>query len=344
MAQPTQGGNQGSGTIFKLSTSGTGFTTLHAFSTLTTAQNILGLGINNDGAVPRAGLVLSGTTLYGTAANGGTNGAGTMFKLGTNGANFNLVHTFKLAIDGANPLAGLILSGGTLYGTTVEGGLYGYGSVFKINTNGTGLSTLYSFTANGDGGFPQGNLILSGNTLYGTASAFDVYASSAGDAFYGAGTVFRINTDGTGFTNVYSFTGGADDATPQGGLVLSGDTLYGTTSGGALFGDGSVFSVKTNGSGFTTLHSFNYYDGSAPACGLVLSGGTLYGTAGWGGTAGDGTVFCLKTNGTGFTTLYNFTGVSDGGTPYAGPDLVRQHAVWDDYRAGPGQWRHRVLA
>jgi len=76
--------------------------------------------------------------------------------------------------DGADPIAGLILSGNTLYGTAYKGGTNGNGTVFKVNTNGTGFTNLHTFTAtdphtgtNRDGSYPTAGLILSGNTLYG---------------------------------------------------------------------------------------------------------------------------------------------------------------------------------
>src|SRR2546422_929481 len=109
------------------------------------------------------------------------------------------------------------------------------------------FTTLHSFTGS-DGAAPFAGLILSGTTLYGTAN-------TGGSS--GAGTVFAINTDGTGFTNLHSFTGGSDGATPYGGLVLSGNTLYGTATYGGSSGNGTVFKVNTDGSGFTNLYSFN---------------------------------------------------------------------------------------
>jgi uncharacterized repeat protein (TIGR03803 family) len=72
--------------------------------------------------------------------------------------------------DGANP-TGLFLSGDALYGTAGGGGSLGNGAIFKVSTNGTGFTTLYSFT---DGGNPQAGVILSGNTLYGTESELTV--------------------------------------------------------------------------------------------------------------------------------------------------------------------------
>ena len=222
--------------------------------------------------------------------------------------------------DGANPTAGLILSGNTLYGTAYKGGTNGNGTVFAVNTDGTGFTNLHTFTAtdphtgtNRDGAYPYAGLILSGNTLYGTAS---------GGGTNGDGTVFEVNTNGTGFTNLHTFTAtdphtgtNRDGANPTAGLILSGNTLYGTASGGGTNGNGTVFAVNTNGTGFTNLHNFSLRsvigstnsDGAIPQAGLILSGNTLYGTAYAGGTNGYGTVFAVNTNGTGFTTLHSFT-------------------------------------
>jgi uncharacterized repeat protein (TIGR03803 family) len=129
----------------------------------------------------------------------------------------------------------LILSGSTLYGTTYSGGSSGSGTVFAANTNGTGFRVLHSFAAGSDGANPYVGLILSGNTLYGTAYS----GGRRGD-----GTVFAVNTDGTGFTTLHSFTGGSDGSYPVGSLILSGNTLYGTASGGGSSGDGTVFSLS----------------------------------------------------------------------------------------------------
>src|SRR5450759_1906199 len=148
------------------------FTNLHSF-TATFGPN----STNSDGARPYAGLILSGNTLYGTAYYGGSSGYGTVFAVNTNGTIFTNLHSFNYS-DGAYPQAGLILSGNTLYGTASGGGSSGNGTVFAVSTNGTGFTNLHSFTAtsgslytNSDGATPYAGLILSGNTLYGTASS-----------------------------------------------------------------------------------------------------------------------------------------------------------------------------
>jgi uncharacterized repeat protein (TIGR03803 family) len=224
------------------------------------------------------------------------------------------LYSFTGTNDGAHPRAPLILLSNTLYGTTA-GDDHGYGSVFAINTTGTGFTQLYSFTApsasypatNSDGAMPRGGLVASGNTLYGTASR-------GGD--FGYGTVFALNIDGTGFTNLHSFQGYPHDgATPYSGLVLLGDTLYGTTRNGGGSLVGTVFAIKTNGTGLSILHNFSSVDGVNPDTALIVSGNTLYGTTESGGAFGYGAVFALNIDGTGFKTLHGFIEDDNGVSP-----------------------------
>jgi uncharacterized repeat protein (TIGR03803 family) len=289
------GGSSGNGTVFAVNTDGSGFTNLYSFTARSGSPFT-----NSDGAVPSAGMILSGNTLYGTAAGGGSWGNGAVFAVNTDGSGFTNLYSFTATpaypnstnSDGANPHAGLILSGNTLYGTATSGGSSGYGTVFALNTDGTNFTTLHSFTNGSDGAHPISGLTLSGNTLYGTAHI-------GGNS--NAGTVFALNTDGTGFTNLYSFTGGSDGSNLDAGLILSGNILYGTAYGGGSWGNGTVFALNTDGSGFTNLYSFTAFsgmglqnsDGANPEAGLILSGNTLYGTTYEAGGGYHGTVFSL---------------------------------------------------
>jgi uncharacterized repeat protein (TIGR03803 family) len=298
------------------------FTTLHSFTALPPYPN----NTNSDGAFPNGGLTTnsSGNTLYGTAVDGGSSGNGTVFAVNTDGTGFTNLHSFTAGdydpsfsytnSDGANPFAGSILSGDTLFGAAWQGGSAGNGTLFAVNTDGTGFTNLHSFTAgsgffpgvtNSDGAGPIG-LMLSGNTLYGAA---------VGGGSSSEGTVFKLNINGTGFTNLHSFTAGGFDSSftftnsegayPIGGLILSGNTLYGTANNGGSSGNGTVFAVNTDGTGFTAVHNFTASstnssgayinsDGADPIAGLILSGNTLYGTASAGGNSGNGTVFSLS--------------------------------------------------
>jgi uncharacterized repeat protein (TIGR03803 family) len=285
-------------------------------------------GVSTNGAFPSAGLVQgSDGSFYGTTYWGGTNGGnGTVFKISTNGT-FISLHSFTFD-DGAYPYAGLVQgSDGYLYGTTSSGGSYsnqyggtGFGTVFKISTNGA-FTSLYSFTGGDYGGGPYDGLVQgSDGNFYGTTTGF-----KGG----GYGTVFKISTNGL-LDILYSFTNGVDGAIPLAGLVQGTDgNLYGTTEIGGANGDGVVFQISTNGV-LTTLYSFtNGVDGVGPCGGLVQgSDGSFYGATsgaytGEGGSInrnpGDsyGTVFRISTNGA-LTTLYAFTNGVDGANPEAG--------------------------
>ena len=239
--------------------------------------------------------------LYGTTFTGQmTTYSGTIFSFNVDSMIFSNLYSFTPAgnfigsgtnIDGANPYAGLVLSGDTLYGNTAFGGKYGFGTVFSIKTNGLSFTNLYNFTGGSDGKKPHANLILSSNILYGTTA----YGGSGGN-----GNLFALNTDGTGFTNLYSFNGGNDGAAPIAGLILSGNTLYGAASSGGVGGSGTLFAINTDGTGFTNLYSFSAVsvgtnsDGASPQGSLILSGNILYGTTYEGGALEWGTVFSFS--------------------------------------------------
>jgi uncharacterized repeat protein (TIGR03803 family) len=143
----------------------------------------------------------------------------------------------------------------------------------------------------------------------------------------GLGLISADSVTAQTFTVLHSFTAtstnslvqytNSDGANPYGGLVLSGNTLYGTAEAGGTNGFGTVFAVNIDGNSFTTLHNFTGGDGANPPVGLVLSGSTLYGTAYTGGDVNAGTVFAVNTDGSSFTRYHSFGG-TDGGYPQAG--------------------------
>ena len=289
----------------------------------------------SDGANPSANLLIStdGTTLYGTASQGGDSGYGTIYSLNSDGSNFQTLYSFSGGSDGANPYSSLLFStdGASVYGTTYQGGASNAGAIFAINTDGTGFTNLYSFTGGNDGANPSAPLILSTNdaTLYGIANQGG--ASNMG-------TVFAINTDGTGFTNLYSFTGENDGGNPSGPLLLgnNGTTLYGTASQGGTSNAGTVFAINTDGTGFTNLYSFGGgNDGAAPDSGLLLLGDTLYGTTSSGGRSFNGVIYAVNTNGGAFQSIYSFKGGKNGANPFSGLVLSHGSLVGTTYEVYP---------
>ena len=293
------GGASGFGTIFAMDTNGANFTNLYTLG-------------HSGGLYPVGDLSLDGSgMLYGTTSSDATNGDGTVFAANTNGSGYSIVHQFgSVANDGKTPMAGLYLGyGGLLYGTTEYGGSNNLGTVFVVNENGSGFTVLHHF-ASGEGS-PSSGLSLSGNTLYGSA---------VNGGNFSQGTLFAVNTNGTGFTNFYSFTGGGDGGSPRGRLLVLNNMLFGTTTSGGTNSSGTVFAFNPSSNSLQVLHTFsitNFADGAAPLAGLVGSANsnTLYGTTSSGGTNVAGTIFSINTDGSGFATLHDFVSLTDGSVP-----------------------------
>ncbi|MGD1020539.1 MAG: choice-of-anchor tandem repeat GloVer-containing protein [Verrucomicrobiia bacterium] len=227
----TNGGTNDYGVIFQVNTSGTNFSVIHSFA-----------GGTNDGAFPNEGVVVSGSTLYGTTFNGGSNELGVVFAMNTAASSngYAILHRFTGGTnDGANPTGPLTLSGSTLYGVTTYGGANDAGVIFEINTGGTGFAVLHSFAGGAnDGAYPQfGPLVVNNSVMYGVTEE---------GGSNSAGVVFQMNTDGMGFTLLHSFSAGADDGGyPEFGPVLSGSMLYGVTPDGGSNDLGVVYGVPT---------------------------------------------------------------------------------------------------
>jgi len=297
-----------------------------------TFTTLVQFDLNTDGAGPQYGALVQGRdgNLYGTTSGGTTNsGAGTVFKMTPSGALTTIYYFCSQpnCADGSTPVAGLVLgTDGNFYGTTSSGGdlscgyPYGCGTVFKLTPPGK-LTTLHTFTGQGDGAGPHAGLTQGLNgSFYGTTG------SEGGD-----GTVFKITSSGT-LTTVHYF-GLPDGLWPISGPALGIDgNFYGTTPSGGTSsncddGCGTVYKM-TPASKLTTLHSFDSTDGTQLVGGLVQAAdGNLYGTAAFGGTSpvcaglyngGCGTVFQLTPAGR-LTTLYNLCSLSnclDGVGPY----------------------------
>jgi uncharacterized repeat protein (TIGR03803 family) len=224
-------------------------------------------------------------------------------------------------------------SAGDLFGTTYVGGAGcnddGCGTVFELTPkSGSWTETvLYSFALGSNGYLPGNWVILDpGGNIYGTTGAGGTNS---------CGTVFELSPD-SGWTEsvLYNFCGSyRDGAGPSGGLTFGPQgVFYGTTAGGGIQQNGTVFELVTNsgGSGMeTVLYRFrNGPDGAGPLAGVILDkAGHLFGTTVAGGGYAQGAVFeleMLRKKGWKNRALYNFTGGGDGGSPKG--SLVRDAA------------------
>ena len=308
------GGDYNLGVVFSMSKSGTE-KVLHSF------------GNSGDGWNPWP-LIIANGTLYGTTNAGGDRGGkGTDFSISLTGKE-EVLYSFSDSFDGWFPTPGLVYAHGQLYGTTGAGGTnhYGnagsvegrsvppapgarelihergvvplcasgcypdYGTVFRVSRTGA-EKVLFTFGGYSYGADPAAGLTLARGKLYGTTSFGGTYNYGSGSI---GGTAFTIKLDGSDEMMLHSFGYAPDGSNPEAPLLYVGGKLYGTTSGGGAYGNGTVFRMSLDGHE-KVLHSFGYgSDGATPVGGLIDVSGTLYGTTSAGGTYGDGTVFELK--------------------------------------------------
>ncbi|MBA3045437.1 MAG: right-handed parallel beta-helix repeat-containing protein [Candidatus Thermoplasmatota archaeon] len=347
----SNGGIKGNGTIFHMNTDGTGYSVMHSFDTggrnpygnliydagllygMTRTGGSAGYGtvfaidafspaglswfykftLANGPVRPFGSLMLYNSMLYGmTADGGGASNYGTMFKITLDGVTMNVLHNFTGGAGGQDPYGGLVTDGTYLYGMTYNGGANTLGMVFRTMLDGSVLVPLRDFAGAADGSRPYGSLLMYGGLFYGMT-----YAGGT----HGRGVAFNINSDGTVFNLLHHFGPPTmtEGHTPGGGVVYDGTYLYGTTKNGGDMNYGTVYRIKSDGSGYSLVHEFQgaLADGQSPWATPLLVGGTLYGTTVNGGSSGKGVVYKVNTNGSGYTVMDHFVN-TNGANPYGG--------------------------
>ena len=303
-AVEVNGGINETGRIIRVSPSGQ-MTVVHDFAALD--DNPYG-DFNADGATLNAAPILaSDGNFYGVAQFGGVNGEGTVYQL-TPAGNFTLLHTFAAAdaanqyvnADGERPVGALTDGGdGYLYGSTMEGGAYGSGVVFKIAPDGS-FDVLYNF------GAPSGSEQLGPVSAMVLASDGNLYGANTYTTLFritraGVETdLYDLNWPGCSYAcdNISGFAAGPN------GLIVGATNGAGETAG-------SLFSLTTSGV-VTTTYSFGpdasgqYSYGAIPMAGPILAkDGNFYATAYYDGAEGGGTFYELSLNGPP-KVLFNF--------------------------------------
>ncbi len=259
---------------------------------------------------------LYGTIYYGTPES--------VFELKRDSPNwvFQPLYYFHYLNDGHAPYAPLVFGpDGALYGTTIQGGYYGYlgeGTVFSVRPSHNPCESticlgseipVYWFggakNAN-DGYFPNEVMFDSSGNLYGT---------TLHGGRYQLGTAYELTPTQNGWTEVIidNFSGNGGPENPSSGLTFdAAGNLYGTAAGGAY---GVVYELVRSGQGWTekTLYSFQGgNDGAYPVGGLVFdAAGNAYGTTAGFYQSQPGTVFELSPQSDGSwseTVLYVFPG------------------------------------
>jgi uncharacterized repeat protein (TIGR03803 family) len=262
-----------------------------------------------DGATPDSVLTMTANgRLFGTTQLGGSKNLGSVYALVPPRASGDtwkerVLYSFGSSPnDGTGPNMGLLATSNALLGVTVDGGTNRRGTVFQLTPSSDPLAswtetTLYSFAASPDGGFPSSDLVLdSGGNLYGV--------TLLGGA-NNLGAVYRLSpptAQGGTWTETVLFSfSGPDGSSPFGRLLLDkSGALYGTTSGGGTSQAGTVFMLTPQAGDVWTeqvLYSFTGgADGGNPEAGVIMDqNARLFGTASTGGTGtlSGGVVFRL---------------------------------------------------
>ncbi len=295
MASPTEmigmskgGGANGHGTVFSITTAGT-FKLLKSFN------------LTTDGAYPKGGLV-KGTdgNFYGMTNEGGAGFYGTVFRISSKGI-FSVIKPLSGGHTGTIPMESLVQGKDfAFYGTTVSGGTYNHGTIFKI-CNGV-YSVIKSFNKNTDGGMPKGSLIQ--------AADGNFYGTTTEGGLNNSGTVFRISSSGA-YAVVYHFLSYRDGNNAQGTLTEGADgLLYGTCTSGGTNNGGTIFKVSNKGL-FTLLKQLNTAtDGSNPEGSLLKANDSVF----YGMTTNGATILKITKSGV-YTVLKKFVSTTDGNYP-----------------------------
>jgi uncharacterized repeat protein (TIGR03803 family) len=228
------------------------------------------------------------------------------------GVTYEVVSSFDVGfMNGLAPSALRQVKDGTFYGTTINGGMFRSGTLFRMDATGV-ITTLYSFGFQ-NGIWPTRLVQGSNGDFYGVTSTG---VNSLGGVS-GSGAVFRFTPSGA-LTTVHSVA--ELDGAPVDLLAASDGNVYGLTAAGGDFGNGTIFMIDPAG-GFRTIYSLPLSAGTDMSSLVKGSDGRFYGTAGGGGAAGFGTVFMIEDAGT-LTILHSFAG--EGAGDGAGPEGLIQ--------------------
>ncbi len=266
------GGTNNDGTLFKIMSDGSNYVKLLDFDF-------------TNGGYPEGSLISDGIFLYGmTGGQVGTNNNGTVFKIKPDGSNYVKLLDFTGTTNGSNPRGSLISDGTFLYGMTRNGGTSGYGTIFKIQLDGSNYLKLLDFAGAINGSAPSGSLISDGTFLYGM--------TRIGGTHY-EGTIFKIQLDGSNYVKLLDFADATNGSAPFGSLISDGTFLYGMTEQGGTNDYGVLFKIKLDGSNYVKLLDFanDTLHGTFPRGSLLSDGTFLYGMTPYGGTSYKGVIF-----------------------------------------------------
>ena len=263
-----------------------------------------------------------GALQYSAPENGGA-----IYKFQTLSGTFTNLHSFNNLAPHL-PITGVTLgTDGWLYGELLYNGTDNKGAFYKINQDGSSFTVLRNLQ---DGSstrpyqhtdgfiyFTDGSDIVQYDPIGGTFQNFhsddgvvarNLYIDNLDWIYFPTfNGISKMKSDGTGWTPLKTFTQTTDGINAVAGLTeIPGDTLFGVNTYGGTFDNGTLFSLKKDGTLFTVHHQFELTTGAYPESQLVFFNGKLYGTTSQGGAQGYGVLYSIKVDGTGYTVLASF--------------------------------------
>ncbi len=339
------GGSSGNGVIYKVKTDGTSFSTLHHFNgtqgsygsgSLTLASDgklygmtqrggandkgtlfsvltngtaftkLLDLDGTNRGAIPLGSLIESANDayLYGMTSEGGSSNLGVTFKVMKDGTGFVKLLDF-IGANGSGPWHGPLLetTAGVFMGMTYRGSASDAGLIFSVTAGGT-FSPLKDF--------PQP--ATTPETMAGNDDVADFVGLLSAGGTQGAGALFTVEQDGSGYTPLMDLPGG-DFPFANKLMVASDNSIWGIGREGVSVFSYFLFRVNGNGTGYQRIYMNDPAIGMGPVALVEGRDGYIYGAASNGGAGDHGTVFRLNLNGTGLTHVVDVPGGSQGSQP-----------------------------
>ncbi|HNX27206.1 MAG TPA: hypothetical protein PKK48_07345, partial [Phycisphaerae bacterium] len=274
--------------------------------------------------MPYGSVILSNGVLYGTTVGvSSSSGGGTVYKLNTDGSDFEVLHSFTSSTDGIEVYNGLTLVDGNIYGIARNGGSAGCGVLFKIDSS-SAFSVIHNFTGSGEGSYPYTAPTYYNGSLYGLT--WGGWAS-------GTSNIYQYNLSTGTYTSLYNMT--SPGVQPFGTVTVINGYLYGMNSDNRdTANHGNIFKYNLDSGSYEIVHTFaGGTSGGYPYDSLVWDGGTyVYGTtmgyAVWSEDneestpkrseelADEGVVFRLNIETNEYTVLHDFSAqTGDGAKP-----------------------------
>lgn len=303
----TSGGLNGGGTIYSVFKDGSGFVVHHQFTAAT-------------GITPESKLVYFDGKLFGTTTQGGDHDKGVLFCINSDGSDYRVLRHFDDGIGMWSQTPGgniSITSNGRIFGAFrdfYQAPSFSNYYLYKIDTSGKNFEPFFIGSnvniQRFNGEYGQDPLLLNDDEIFLITSQF-----GRNDG----GVLNHVDTSGSG-NDIFHFGNSPNGFRPNGGVIRASDgKLYGTTTIGGVDGNGVVYSMNVDGTGYVRLHQFIDIEGYNPSGKLFeASDGKLYGACRDGGTNGLGCIFRLNKNGTGFQVIYDYTTYTGAYSPVGG--------------------------